>query len=102
MNWLRETANGCTLAIRVQPGAKKTAMTGIYAEGEAIKVAVQAPPVEGKANEALIAYLAKLLGVQRSAISILHGELGRIKLIGLSGVSSSKVMATMESLLSGT
>ena len=80
MSWLRETANGCTLSIRVQPGAKKTAITGVYAEGEAIKVAVQAPPVEGKANDALIAYVAKLLGVPRSAVSILHGELGRSKL----------------------
>jgi uncharacterized protein len=100
--WLRETANGCALAIRVQPGAKKTAITGIYGEGDAavIKVAVQAPPVEGKANEALIAYLAKLLDLPRSAVSILHGELGRSKLLGLSGISTVKVMATVESLLS--
>lgn len=100
--WLRETANGCTLSMRVQPGAKKTAITGIYGEGDsaAIKVAVQAPPVEGRANEALIAYVAKLLGVPRSAVSILHGELGRSKLLGFAGISGTKVLAAVESLLS--
>ena len=57
---LREVAGGVTLAVRAQPGAKKTAIIGIYGEGATaqLKIAVQAPPVEGRANEALIEFLA--------------------------------------------
>ena len=57
---IRETKDGVTLAVRAQPGAKKTAIVGVYGEGAAaqLKIAVQAPPVEGRANEALIAFLA--------------------------------------------
>ena len=62
---LREVGGGVTLAVRAQPGAKKTAIVGVYGEGEAaqLKIAVQAPPVEGRANEALIAFLAEMFGI---------------------------------------
>ncbi len=65
---LREVAGGVTLAVRAQPGAKKTAIIGVYGEGEAsqLKIAVQAPPIEGRANEALIAFLAETLSVPES------------------------------------
>ncbi len=97
--YLREHENGCTLAVRVQPGAKKTAIMGLYGEGEAIKIAVQAPPLEGKANEALIAYLSKLLGLTRSSITIAHGESGRTKLLLLRGLNAAHARATLESIL---
>ena len=55
---LRAAAEGVTLAVRAQPGAKRTAITGIYGEGAAaqLKIAVQAPPLEGRANAALIGF----------------------------------------------
>jgi uncharacterized protein len=61
---LRATAAGVTLAVRAQPGAKKTAITGVYGEGAAaqLKIAVHAPPLEGRANQALIAFLAETFG----------------------------------------
>jgi hypothetical protein len=66
---LREHPRGVTLAVRAQPGAKKTAIQGVYGEGSKaqLKIAVQAPPLEGRANEALIAFLAKFFGLPKSA-----------------------------------
>ena len=60
-----------TLAVRAQPGAKKTAITGVYGEGESaqLKIAVHAPPVEGRANSALVAFLAETSHCRRIAVS---------------------------------
>jgi uncharacterized protein len=90
---IRETKDGVTLAVRVQPGAKKTSITGVYGEGDAaqLKIAVQAPPVEGRANEALIAFLAGVFGLPRSGVEIISGELGRSKVLLLRGVSVERV-----------
>jgi len=83
LGFLREHPEGCTLAVRVQPGAKRTAILGVHGESSAcqLKIALQAPPVDGKANEALIAYLAKVLSMTRSRITLLHGERDRSKLL---------------------
>lgn len=89
MTMLREVAGGVTLAVRAQPGAKKTAIVGVYGEGEAaqLKIAVQAPPVEGRANEALVAFLGETFGVPKRAVEIVSGELSRSKVFRLSGVT---------------
>jgi uncharacterized protein (TIGR00251 family) len=78
---LRATANGVTLAVRAQPGAKRTAIAGIYSEGAAaqLKVAVHAPPVEGRANAELTEFLAKTFSLPKSAVELISGELGRSK-----------------------
>jgi len=99
--YLREHAGGCTLAVRAQPGAKKTAILGVYGEGgsAAIKIAIQAPPVEGRANEVLVDFLAGIVGIKRSSISILHGETGRTKLVLLGGVRLSVTQSQLDRLL---
>jgi hypothetical protein len=86
---LREHPRGVTLAVRAQPGAKKTAIQGVYGEGSKaqLKIAVQAPPLEGRANEALIAFLAKFFGLPKSGVEVLSGELNRSKVFLLKGVS---------------
>jgi hypothetical protein len=86
---MRETAEGVTLAVRAQPGAKKTAVLGIYGEGadSQLKIAVQAPPIEGRANEALIAFLAGLFSLSRTKVVLLSGELSRSKVFLLHGVT---------------
>ena len=86
---LRATAAGVTLAVRAQPGAKKTAINGIYGEGATaqLKIAVQAPPLEGRANEALITFLAKTFGVPKNAVKLVTGELSRNKVILLTGIT---------------
>jgi uncharacterized protein (TIGR00251 family) len=89
---IREAAGGCTIAVRAQPGAKKTAIVGVYGEGEqaAIKVAVQAPPIEGRANEALIAFLAKTFGIPKSSVEMLSGESSRSKVFLLRGLVATQ------------
>ncbi len=85
---IREHKDGATIAVRAQPGAKRTKIVGVYGEGAnaALKIAVQAPPVEGRANEALIEFLAGTLGVARNKITLLSGELSRGKVFLVQGV----------------
>jgi len=96
---LRETKDGVTLAVRAQPGAKKTAIAGVYGEGEAtqLKIAVQAPPVEGRANEALIKFLAATFDLPKAGVEILSGDLGRTKVFLLRGVTLAAVRSVLDS-----
>jgi uncharacterized protein (TIGR00251 family) len=75
--WLRRHAQGWLLALHVQPGAKRTEVAGPYAER--LKLRLQAPPVDGKANAALLAFLADRIGTARSAVQLLRGETARDK-----------------------
>jgi len=86
---LREGATGVTLAVRAQPGAKKTAINGVYGEGDdaQLKIAVHAPPLEGRANAALIAFLAETFSLSKNAIDLVTGELSRSKVFLLRGVT---------------
>ena len=86
---LRATAAGVTLAVRAQPGAKKTAVTGNYGDGPSaqLKIAVQSPPVEGRANSALIAFLAELFTISRNRVEVVNGELSRSKVFLLREVT---------------
>jgi uncharacterized protein (TIGR00251 family) len=75
--WLRQDRDGFVLALHIQPGAKQTAIVGLH--GEALKVRLAAPPVDGKANAALIDFLAERLGIARSALEIVSGQQARSK-----------------------
>jgi uncharacterized protein (TIGR00251 family) len=94
---LRATASGVTLAVRAQPGAKKTAITGVYGEGPAaqLKIAVHAPPLEGRANQALIAFLAETFGLPKNVVELVSGELSRSKVIMLRGVTLAQAEAKL-------
>lgn len=94
---IRETAAGVTLAVRAQPGAKKTAITGTYGEGPdaQLKIAVHAPPLEGRANQALISFLADFFSLSRTSVELLSGESSRSKVFLLGGVKLSDVTALL-------
>jgi hypothetical protein len=94
---LRAAAGGVTLRVRAQPGAKRTAIAGVYGEGtEAqLKIAVQAPPVEGRANAALIEFLAGIFSIPKSAVAILSGQSSRSKVFLLRDVSLAKAEAVL-------
>jgi len=82
---IRDTAAGATFSVKVQPRAKKNAIIG--AVGDAMKLALTAPPVEGRANEACIEFFANLLDVPRSSVTIASGETSRNKVIRVTGLT---------------
>jgi uncharacterized protein (TIGR00251 family) len=86
---IHETAGGATLAVKVHPRAKKNAITGEV--GDALKLALTAPPVDGRANQACIEFFANLLDVPRSSVTIASGETSRNKIIRVAGLSSDEV-----------
>jgi len=96
-NLVSDTRDGARLRVRVTPSASRTAVTGTIGEGSgaAMKIALQAPPVEGRANAALIEFLAELLGVARSAIEIAGGEHTRNKTILVRGRNANQIMAAL-------
>jgi hypothetical protein len=74
---LMDHPEGLVLSVRVQPKASKNSIAGVY--GETLKITLTAPPVDGAANKACIAFLAKKLGLAKSAIEILSGQASRNK-----------------------
>lgn len=98
MGWHRyEPQRNCLiLTLHVQPGARRSEVSGIH--GNALKLKVSAPPVENKANTALIAFLSKALGVQKTAITIRRGATGRRKAVEIAGGPELAVL--IERLLS--
>jgi uncharacterized protein len=86
---IRDTAAGATFAVKVQPRAKKNAITGEL--GDALKLALTAPPVGGRANEACIEFFANLLDVSRSSVTIASGETSRNKVIRVAGVTADEI-----------
>jgi uncharacterized protein len=93
---LRDTPSGATFAVRVHPRAKKNAVAGLI--GDALKLSLTAPPVEGRANDACIAFLAELLKVPRSSITIAAGASGRNKVVRVAGVTADAVRQRLELL----
>ena len=86
---IRETAGGVTVAVKIHPRAKKNAITG--EAGDAIKLALTAPPLDGRANQACIEFFANLLDVPRSSVTIASGETSRRKVIRVAGLSADAV-----------
>lgn len=81
--------NGVRFAVRVQPRASKNEVAGVY--GTALKIRLQAPPVDGAANAALVSFLAELLGVSRRSVKIISGESSREKIVEIAGVSAELI-----------
>ena len=86
---IRDIAGGASFAVRVQPRAKRNAIAGSV--GDALKLALTSPPIEGRANQACIEFLARLLDVPRSSIQIAAGEASRNKVIRVFGLNAEGV-----------
>jgi len=83
-DWFRVAADGrVTLTLHIQPGAKKTEIAGLH--GDALKIRLAAPPVDGKANEALIGFIAETVGLPRAAVTLKSGQTSRRKVLEISG-----------------
>lgn len=83
---IRELGGCITFAVKVHPRAKKNAISGEI--GDALKISLTSPPVDGRANEACIEFLAKLLKVARSSVTIASGQTSRNKVIRVAGVTA--------------
>lgn len=77
--WYRKTPEGWLLTLHIQPGAKKSEVVGLH--GDALKVRVASPPVDGKANEALLAFIADQLGLPKRAVQLVRGDTSRAKTV---------------------
>lgn len=92
---LRPDGSGNTLLkLRIHPGAKRSAVTGIF--GDAVKLDLQAPPVDGKANAALIKFLAEKLHLPKSAVSLKSGESSRDKVVQAVGITPEEIISFLE------
>jgi len=87
---LHDGKHGAALTVRVTPRARKSEFAGLMEDGT-IRVRIKEPPVEGKANQALIAFLAKVLGVRKSRIEIVAGESGLDKIVAVESMSAEEV-----------
>ena len=83
------TDAAATFAVKVVPRASKNQIVG--REGDAIKIRLNAPPVEGKANDALVKFLAETLGVHRAQIEIVTGHASRHKIVRVHGVTANQI-----------
>lgn len=83
----------CTLAVKAVPNAPRSEVTGWL--GDVLKVKVHAPPVEGRANEALCEFLAERLDLPRRAVTVLRGDTSRHKVIRISGLTLEAVKAVL-------
>ncbi len=80
--------DGVRMEVKVQPRSSRNELVG-FQEG-VLKVKLTAPPVEGEANEALISFLAEVLGTSKKNVVILRGETSRLKLVGVRGISPAE------------
>ncbi|ACB74779.1 DUF167 domain-containing protein [Opitutus terrae] len=88
--------SSCTIAIKAIPNAPRNQIVGWL--GDALKVKVHAPPLEGRANEELCEFLADELGLPRRAVSVLRGDTSRQKLVQIEGLDLAQLKAKLSSL----
>jgi uncharacterized protein len=86
---IESTRDGVSFAVKVHPRAKKNAITGEF--GDALKLSLTTPPIEGRANEGCVEFFAKLLKVPRSSVTIASGQTSRNKVIRVAGVTGPYV-----------
>ncbi len=91
--WLRVATAGVTLEVLVQPRASRTRVAGEH-DGR-LKIQLAAPPVDGEANAALLAFLAEELGVRKADVVIERGETGRRKTVRVAGADAAAVAAAL-------
>ena len=90
---VNETDKGVTFSVKVHPRARKNAITGLV--GDALKLALTAPPVKGRANQAVIEFFAELFEIPRSSVTIASGETSRNKLVRIAGLTKAVVAARL-------
>lgn len=93
MNWLISAKDGCTITVKATPRAAKSELAG--ADAEWLRVRVKAPPVDGKANAALVALFAELFGVPKRSVTVVAGHAARLKRVHVAGVTAAAAKAAL-------
>ena len=88
-----ESSGAVLLKLKIHPGAKRSAVNGTF--GDAVKIDLQSPPVDGKANAALIKFLAGILGISKTAVELKSGECSRDKVVRISGKTPDEIIALL-------
>ena len=91
--WARDGAGGAVLEVLVQPRSSRSRVAGEH--GGRLKIQLAAPPVDGEANAALLAFLAGVLGVKRADVTLLAGETGRRKRVRVAGLTADAAAAAL-------
>ena len=91
--WLRQEPQGLLLELLVQPRASRTRVAGEH--GGRLKIQLAAPPVDGEANAALVAFLAGALGIRRADVAIVGGAAGRRKTVRVAGIAAAAAEARL-------
>jgi uncharacterized protein (TIGR00251 family) len=97
-DFIHPVEGGVYIRLRVSPGAKSTAVKGLYGE-RAIRLSAAAPPVEGKANAEIERYLAQLFGLSLSEVTVVKGGSSRDKLAFVSGLGPDEIRTSLSTLL---
>lgn len=96
-DFIKQTPAGTTMLVKVQPRAACTELCGLH--GNALRIRVAAPPLESRANAALVEFIAELLRCPRSAVTILHGHKSHLKTVAVSGLTPAQVRAALEAAM---
>lgn len=98
---LRDTPTGAVLAVRVTPRASRSAFQGVLMKEDQpmLRIALHAPPIDGRANQELIAFLSRQFDLPPSSLEIIRGMQSREKLVRAIGVSAEELNATLQPLL---
>lgn len=96
--WVRPARDGATIEAFVRPRAAKDGVAGVHGTG--LRVKVKGPPVDGRANRAVEELFARLLGLPRSAVTVVTGELSRHKTVHVSGMAAEIVTEKLDVVLS--
>jgi uncharacterized protein len=91
---IQEFDNGVIFTAKVVPGSSKTAVCGLF--NGMLKVKVSAAPEKGKANQCLVEFLAKQLGVKKNAIHVISGQISRVKRLQVSGISAAMLLKKLD------
>jgi uncharacterized protein (TIGR00251 family) len=94
---VKDAPGGASFAVKVQPRARKNQVTGVV--GDALKLALTAPPVEGRANQAVIGFFAELFQIPRASITIASGATSRNKVIRIAGLNKTAVEQYLMAIL---
>jgi uncharacterized protein (TIGR00251 family) len=91
--WIAVRGDSLRIRLHVQPRASRTEVAGVH--GDALRVRVAAPPVEGEANQELLRFLAKKLRLPKSDLQLVHGESGRTKVIEIRNATRDQVVTAL-------